>query len=454
MSLGHTFQERYINFFKYFDDSPRSLEEINNFIQDNKIPSFSTINRINLNMIDPQNLNILFHIIRKSISDNDCLEKIKLLIEKYHVKYNLFDYKHHRTLPYYTCVKGYLDSTKYLIEKMNYKIEIFDVKQESLFFSAMRSYNIDLVKYLDEKYPQWIFYPNNEFNSCIYYIFKDSLKKESEEKIKILLKFIIEKGFDIEERNNDNFSFKDLCSQYGINNYLDDVLKSFNIQKIENIENNQKLENINDINENKSNILEENFNKEKINESVISKLNCNQLNFNIDESQKNVKDEKIESENFQIENNKGTDLNIIKMKSNFDSDKSFITLNNISINCSSIDKNKINDDASSLINDKKSNDLMISQISCESFLSNFSDKYEKNFENKEKREKQICLDTINKKDKPLKCCFFYVQNNVNIEEEQKKIDKNSLYIKHKDEIIRSLFLKNQNLLIDMNIKEK
>ena len=452
MSLGHIFQERYIYFFKYFDDSPRSLEEINNFIQDNKIPSFSTINRINLNMIDPQNLNILFHIIRKSISDKDCLDKIKLLIEQYHVKYNIFDSKHHRTLPYYTCVKGYLDSTKYLIEKMDYKIEIFDAKQESLFFSAMRSYNIELVKYLDEKYPKWIYYPNNEYNSCIYYIFKDSMKKESEEKIKNLLKFIIEKGFDLEEKNNNNFSFRDLCSQFGINNYLEDVLESRKASKTENTENEQKLKNNNNINGNKPNTVEENFFKENINESIINKLNSNQKDFNIDDSLKNEKEDK----NNQIEKNKGTDLNIIKIKNDSDNDnnKSFITLNNASMSISSFDKNKKDDDASSLINDKNcNNDLMISQISYESFLSNFSDKYEKNFENKEKQEKQICSN-INKNDEKAMCCFFNAQKDIDLKELQKKFDKNKFFLKHKEEILHSLSLKKENLFFDMKIKEK
>ena len=128
MSLGKTFEEKYLNFFKFFSDSSRTLEEIDTFIQNYKIPVFSSINRINLNMIDTQNLNILFHIIRKSRSDEDCLSKLKLLIEKYHVEYKLFDGIQHRTLPYYTCVRGYLKSTKYLIEKMDYKIEFCDSK--------------------------------------------------------------------------------------------------------------------------------------------------------------------------------------------------------------------------------------------------------------------------------------------------------------------------------------
>lgn len=452
MSLGKTLEEKYINFFKFFGNSTRSLEEIKNFIQENKIPSFSTLNRINLNIIDPQNLNILFHIIRKSVSDQDCLEKIKLLIEQYHVKYNLFDCKHHRTLPFYTCVKGYLDSTKYLIEKMDYKIELFDAKQETLFFCAMRSYNINLVKYLDEKYPNWIFYPNNEYNSCIYYIFKDSMKKEGEEAIKNLLKFIVEKEFDIDEKNNNDISFKDLCSQYGINNFLEDVLNSCNIPKEENIGNIQILINNNEVNENKSNIVEDN-NKENINKSIINKLKCNQKDFNMDDSLKNEKNDKNMNHNIKIENNKVGELNMINNKKDSDNDKSYITLNNVSsFSISSIDKNKKDDDASSLINDKKSNDLMNSQIINDSFLSNFSEKYEKNYENRDKKEKQICSN-INVNGKKYKCCFFNVSYDINKEEEQKKTEKNIIYQNHKDKIIQSLFLKDKNSLIDMKIKE-
>ena len=208
-------------------------------------------------MIDKQNLNILFHIIRKSNSDKDCLEKLKLLIEKFHVKYNLFD-KHHRTLPFYTCVRGYLESTKYLLEKMNYDINFLDFKEETLFFSAVRSYNIELVQYLDEKYKNWIFYPNSEYNSCIYYIFKDSMKKEEEKNIKTLLRFIVNKGFNIDEKNKNNFSFRDYCSNYGIIKYLEDVLK-----ERQNVENQQKL-----FHDNSYENIKKDLNKININESV------------------------------------------------------------------------------------------------------------------------------------------------------------------------------------------
>ena len=307
MYLGRTFQEKYENFFKFFGESSRTLNEINNFIHENKIPIDSHINNINLNMIDPQNLNILFHVIRKSISDLDCFEKLKLLIEKYHVKYNLFDVSRHRTLPFYTCVKGYLESTKYLIEKMNYNIKIRDSREETLFFSAIRSYNIELVKYLDEKYKNYIYYPNIQYNSCIFNIFKNSMKKEGEEKIKNLLRFIISKGFDIEQKNNNEVSFKDLCRKNGIINYLDDVLKEFEVQ---NTEIDQKKISDTDVNNSclNNNYNNNPINKELLNESVISKLteekdkiiNDNMLMKNNDES-KMI----IDSDNSINNNNEG-----------------------------------------------------------------------------------------------------------------------------------------------------
>ena len=210
-------------------------------------------------MIDPQNLNILFHIVRKSKSDKECLEKLMLLIEQYNLNYNLLDINR-RTLPFYTCVKGYLNSTKYLLEKMNYNIALKDNKGETLFFSAIRSYNIELVKFLDNKYKRWLYMPNNEYSSCIFNIFKKSMKNEGENKIKNLMKFIIEKGFDIEQKNCDNVSFKDLCVSYKVYNYLEDVLK----------EKNKSKGNNNALKENK-NIIK----NEEINNRKISKENSN-----------------------------------------------------------------------------------------------------------------------------------------------------------------------------------
>ena len=65
MSLGNTFQERYLNFFNFFSNSSRTIEEIDNFIHDNNIPNFSQMKKIHLNMIDKQNL---IKIINRKIS--------------------------------------------------------------------------------------------------------------------------------------------------------------------------------------------------------------------------------------------------------------------------------------------------------------------------------------------------------------------------------------------------
>ncbi len=112
------FEENYLKFFNYFN-AHHSLEEIKDYINKNKIPknSFCINNQINLNMIDSQNLNILFYIVKTSDSDDDCYEKMKSLIEEYNVDYNGFDFNYQRSLPFYTCVKGYIKSTKYKLKK-------------------------------------------------------------------------------------------------------------------------------------------------------------------------------------------------------------------------------------------------------------------------------------------------------------------------------------------------
>ena len=435
MSLGNTFQERYLNFFQFFN-SQRTKMEINNFIQENHIPIFSHMNRIHLNMIDTQNLNILFHIIRTSNSDKDCLDKLKLLIEKYNVKYNLFDNKH-RTLPFYTCVKGYLESTKYLIEKMNYDINKLDFKEETLFFSAIRSYNIELVKYLDEKYQNWIFFPNKENNSCIYYIFKDSLKKEGENNIKNILRFIINRCFNIDEKNNNDISFKDLCSTYGIINYLEDVLKEF---ENSNNKNNQKLLNDNDNND--DNLILQKKDKNYLNNSrnynnndnYIITTNNTTLYHNSNKNK--LSSDKVDINNIPIENckeNKELD-NIDNEKENqieinniksinqnkiIDSDNSDISLNNNII----ISSNKNKKDDNFLTISQK--DFMNNEINEDFYsFSEHSGLYINNVDNNEKIEK-------NKK-----CCIFVnSQNDIIMKDINVLIKQNENLTSYLDKII-------------------
>ena len=304
MSIGQTFQEKYENFFNFFNQ-PRSLEEIKDFINKNNIPTNSQYQQINLNMIDSQNLNILFHIIKKSESDEDCLKKLQLLIEKYNVNYNGFDYIYHRKIPFYTCVKGYLKSTIYLIEKMDFNIRNFDSREQTIFFSAIKSYNIELMKYLDRKYPKWIFYPDSNYNSCIFMIFKKNMNID-DKKFKELLKFILNKGFDIEEKNNDNISFRDKCTYFQKDNLLYEVIKEIGgeiaekyIKEMNDTNKNKKEQNIimNNIkNNNELKVLNNNINNNNLyNNNLVNFSNSSIINssdFNIESSMNDLDNKK------------------------------------------------------------------------------------------------------------------------------------------------------------------
>ena len=238
-SLINSFEIKYTNFFNFFSTN-HTISEITNFIESNKILSHSTsFDSIYLNMIDKQNLNILFHIVITSDSDKDCLEKLKYLIEKYDINYNGFDYIHHRKLPFYTCVKGFLDSTKYLIEKMNFDINFKETDGKNLFFSAIKSYNIKLLEYLDNKFPLSIFDIDQKRNTCIFNIFKkDMTNKANIEKVKNILRYILKRGFKIDEKNSEGISFREKCGYFQIDNILNDVMKEFEEEKKENEGNN------------------------------------------------------------------------------------------------------------------------------------------------------------------------------------------------------------------------
>ena len=238
-SLINSFEIKYTNFFNFFS-TKHTISEITNFIESNKILSHSTsFDSIYLNMIDKQNLNILFHIVITSDSDKDCLEKLKYLIEKYDINYNGFDYIHHRKLPFYTCVKGFLDSTKYLIEKMNFDINFKETDGKNLFFSAIKSYNIKLLEYLDNKFPLSIFDIDQKRNTCIFNIFKkDMTNKANIEKVKNILRYILKRGFKIDEKNSEGISFREKCGYFQIDNILNDVMKEFKEEKKENEGNN------------------------------------------------------------------------------------------------------------------------------------------------------------------------------------------------------------------------
>ena len=245
-SLGNTFEKKYTNFFKFFN-TKHTISEIRDFIERNKILSHSkpSFDSIHLNMIDTQNLNILFHIVIRSDSDKECLQILKYLIEKYDINYNGFDYIHHRKLPFYTCVKGFLESTKYLIEKMNFDINYKESDGRNIFFSAIKSYNIKLLEYLDNKFPHNIFDIDQKKNTCIFNIFKKDIKnKDNIEKLKNILRYILKRGFKIDEKNSEGITFREKCAYHQIEHILNDVIKEFDIEKENEGENNLQIKNL------------------------------------------------------------------------------------------------------------------------------------------------------------------------------------------------------------------
>ena len=301
--LGNTFEEKYTNFFKFFS-TKHTISEIEGFISKNKISSYSnkSYNSIHLNMIDNQNLNILFHIIIRSDSDSDCLSKLKYLIEEYNLNYNVFDYIHHRKLPFYTCVKGFLESTKYLIDKMNFDISYTESDGKTLFFSAIKSYNVVLMEYLDKKFPQSIFYTDNENNTCIFNLFKKDIKNmrnnEEIEKIKNIIRYILKRGFKIDEKNLQGITFREKCSYYKIDNILNDIIKEFGGE----IKNKEIR---NDIINNKINLSEKNSfddKKEELRYTLENPIkNNNDINNNNDNINTNT-NEKKDKNNFKYPN--------------------------------------------------------------------------------------------------------------------------------------------------------
>ena len=333
MIQGKTFEEKYQSFFKYFNQ-PRTISEIIEFIDKNKIPSDAPFRKIHLNMIDTKNLNILFYIVTTSSSDNDCLQKLRLLIEKYDVNYNIFDFNYHRKIPFYTCIKGYLESTKYLIDKMNFTIDYVDEREQSLFFSAIRSYNLELVEYLDKKFPRWIYFPDNKNYTCIFNIFKKNMNEEDNKKFKNVLKYILKKGFDIDEKSLDNISFRQKCEYFQKQDMLQEVIKEIEI------ENNEK------------------YNKEM--NDVDNEINMND-NFYEETQINNI--EIVQNKNIIFNNN------IINTK--------LIVNNN--------DKN-YQENKCKIINENKSNHLQIEEKRRERRNKEKKDEKEKSIEKREKEE--------------------------------------------------------------------
>ena len=145
---------------------------------------------------------------------------------------------------------------------MNFDISFKETDGKNLFFSAIKSYNIKLVEYLDNKFPNSIFNADDKKNTCIFNIFKKDIKnlekKEDIEKIKNVLRFILKRGFKIDEKNMEGISFREKCDFYGINNLLNEVIKEFGGENKdknkENENNNEKKEEIKKEVENNENI--------------------------------------------------------------------------------------------------------------------------------------------------------------------------------------------------------
>ena len=403
MSIGQTFEEKYTNFFNFFNQ-PHTLEEIIDFITKNNIPTNSPYMNISLNMIDSQNLNILFHIIKKSVSDEDCLKKLKTLIEKYNVNYNGFDYIYHRKIPFYTCVKGYLKSTEYLIEKMDFNIRNLDSRGQTIFFSAIKSYNIELMKYLDKKYPNWMFYPDNNFSSCIFMIFKKNMDID-DTKFKELLKYIINKGFDIDEKNNDNISFKDKCIYFKKDALLYEVINEIGgdiaEKYLKNKSDENDAKNENNLNDNKN---QQSNGENEINENqIINKNNININNINHkNDINKSIKNDLIIHNNI----NKKEEIPNGSIKIN--------TLNNLS----SVGKNKlpfnnnnekIKESEEKKINEENKDNIIITNQSQQDDMKNKTEEKnkkdsanisneDKNIKNNENYEIELLNEKKEKKD--------------------------------------------------------
>ena len=300
-----TLSEQYKEYFDFFNKN-HTLNEIKKYIANYKLSYIPIKNKVHLNIIDQNHTNILFYIVNKTNSDLDCLSKIKFLIEKLKVKYKIIDIKQ-RSLPVYTCIKGYLESTKYLLDKMDYNIYYVDDKGQNLFFYAIRSFNIDLVKYLDKRYPHAIFMQNLDYNSCIFAIFRKNVANLfSENQIKNMLEYLIDRKFDLNEKKlddkeNKHKTFKELCKENEIEKHLDEILEN-NCHEIENIiiennnENNNEYnceDNEKDDNDSNHEKNDENNNKNNIQTSNSisndSLINNNDDDSSISNFKKNVK---------------------------------------------------------------------------------------------------------------------------------------------------------------------
>jgi hypothetical protein len=128
---------------------------------------------------------------------------------------------------------------------MNFDINYKESDGRNIFFSAIKSYNIKLLEYLDNKFPHNIFDIDQKKNTCIFNIFKKDIKnKDNIEKLKNILRYILKRGFKIDEKNSEGITFREKCAYYQIEHILNDVIKEFDIEKENEGENNLQIKNL------------------------------------------------------------------------------------------------------------------------------------------------------------------------------------------------------------------
>lgn len=355
------FRFKYFSYFAYFKRQ-LTIEQIKNYLESNKILIKNIKNHVNINSVDINNLNILFITTLHSNNDLDCLLKMKFLIENYQINFFGFD-DHQRRLPVYTCMKGFLESTKYILEKMNFDIKLVDEKKRNLFFYALRSFNLNLVNYLDEKYPYAIYELDEDYNGSHYFIFNKEIKKREKNEIKNMFKYILNRNFSLSLKNNENKNFVNLCKENGIEKELIEVIyENYPNAKIENIKNIIYEDDNKDINEmfeienyatnnNPKKIMNIKINNDKINQKEkISKSV-------IDLSKKNGNTKIVKKTN---ENNSFKNKNEFKIK--FEEDISSIEKH--------IDSLNINDKIE-ILNESKKDKI----VTCTFFTKNYKIQY-------------------------------------------------------------------------------
>jgi hypothetical protein len=206
---------------------------------------------------------------------------------------------------------------------MNFDINFRETDGKTLFFSAIKSYNIKLMEYLDNKFPNSIFVMDSKYNTCIFNIFKKDIKNSNKkDEVKNILKFILTRGFDIEYKNSEGISFIEKCEFFNIDNLLNVVIKEIGMEiKDKNKEN----ENENKIVKEKKEIInqKEKQKEKEENKSEMKKyekdVNINKNNMIKNETFKLPNKVKVKSPNTEIKNEANNELKVNKIN-NFDFD--------------------------------------------------------------------------------------------------------------------------------------